>query len=273
MCRKSGRLDTQSTLALMHATATLLALPDARKLEHRFEHCRVLIDVDSRTVTTSFEDSLALVACPNVDAESIARARSLRYGGSDEAAVWATTRDHDLLHTVMAEAHGHPWSATLHAVAHGYRLAPGVVEQEERLVLFARRPQNDGLEHIVRGSDDDPTRNQRSQVQPRQEGHDDAKAPHERVRGDYRFCRSPSRLGRLRRRYRGAAAVGSAASRPGRSAATAGRPCAPSNRRFRKPATLNARPGGAIIPLGEPGRLVGAAKDLARVRSINLQLR
>lgn len=59
------------------------------------------------------------------------------------------TRDHDVLHTVTAEAQGRPWSATLHAVAHGYSLAPGLVEQVERLVLFAQRLQNVGLEHIL----------------------------------------------------------------------------------------------------------------------------
>jgi hypothetical protein len=47
--------------------------------------------------------------------------------------------DHDLLHTVTAEAHGHPWSAILHAVAHGHRPAPGVVEQEEHLLPFTQR--------------------------------------------------------------------------------------------------------------------------------------
>lgn len=84
-----------------------------------------------------------------MDEEFVARARSLGYSGSDEAAVWATTADHDVLHTAMAEAQGNPWSARLHAVAHGYALAPDAVEQEERLVLLAQRLKNAGLRHIV----------------------------------------------------------------------------------------------------------------------------
>jgi hypothetical protein len=49
----------------------------------------------------------------------------------------------------VAEAQGHPWSATLRAMAHGYSLAPGVVEQEERLVRFAQRLSNVGLDCVL----------------------------------------------------------------------------------------------------------------------------
>ena len=59
------------------------------------------------------------------------------------------TADHDLMHALIAEAQGYPWSATLHAAAHGYRLAPGVAEQEERLVLFAQRLSNVGLSCVL----------------------------------------------------------------------------------------------------------------------------
>ena len=120
--------------------------------EHRFEHCRVVINVTARWLSTTFSDGAELIAAPNMDAESIARARSLGYCGSDSYAVWAMTRDHELLHTLIAEAQGHPWSPTLHAVAHGYALAPGVVEQEERVVLFAQRLRNVGLEPILGSS-------------------------------------------------------------------------------------------------------------------------
>ena len=140
----------------MHpAAASLLSLADPGELEHRFEHCLILIDPDARRVTTRFEDGAELVACPNLEEESADRARSLPYR-ANEAAVWATTRDHERLHTVMAEAQGHRWSATLGAVAHEYRLAPGVVEQEEHLALFDLQLQNVGLEHSGRDSDDDP---------------------------------------------------------------------------------------------------------------------
>jgi len=133
----------------MHPAASLLSLADPGELEHRFEHCLILIDPDARRVTTRLEDGAEL------EEESADRARSLPYR-ANEAAVWATTRDHERLHTVMAEAQGHWWSATLGAVAHEYRLAPGVVEQEEHLALFDLQLQNVGLEHSGRDSDDDP---------------------------------------------------------------------------------------------------------------------
>jgi hypothetical protein len=59
------------------------------------------------------------------------------------------TRWHDLLHTVIAEARGEPWSPTLHAIAHGYQLAPGVNEQEERVVLFVQRALASGIDAIL----------------------------------------------------------------------------------------------------------------------------
>ena len=133
----------------MHPTATSLSLAETDELEYRFEHCRVVIDPDRRRVTTRFEDGAEVVTCPNLDHESIARARSLGYRGRDEAVAWAMASDHDLLHTLIAEAQGHPWSATLHAAANGYKLAPGVVEREERLVLFAQRLSNVGLDCVL----------------------------------------------------------------------------------------------------------------------------
>jgi len=139
----------------MHATATMLSLDDTRALEHRSEHCRVLIDSRNCTLMTRFECGGEVVACPNLHVESVARARPLGYRESDEATVWARTRDNDVVHTVMADAQGHPWPATLHAVAHEYRLVPGVVVQRERLVPFARRLQNVGLEHILRRGNND----------------------------------------------------------------------------------------------------------------------
>jgi hypothetical protein len=133
----------------MDSTAALLSLADTGELEYRFEHCLVVIDPDGRSVTTRFEDGAEVVARPNLDGKSIARARSLGYRGSDDAVAWAMTADHNLMHALVAKAQGHPWSATMHAAAHGYRLAPGVVEQEEGLVLFAQRLSNVGLDCVL----------------------------------------------------------------------------------------------------------------------------
>jgi hypothetical protein len=133
----------------MHPPAMSLSLADTDELVYRFAHCRVLIDPDGRSVTTRFEDGAEVVARPNLDQASIAQARSLGYRGSDEAVAWAMISDGHLLHTLVAEAQGHPWSATLRAMARGYKLAPGVVEQEERLVRFAQRLSNVGLDCVL----------------------------------------------------------------------------------------------------------------------------
>ncbi len=111
---------------------------------YQFRHCTVQITEhqQARHVATIFTDGTKTTAIPNDDPESRARARSLGYGQHPEA-VWQMTRWHDLLHTVIAEAEGHPWSPTLHAVAHGYDLAPGVAQLEERRVLLVQHLLND----------------------------------------------------------------------------------------------------------------------------------
>lgn len=117
-------------------------------MEFRFKHCRVRIFSEpsaSVHVVTRFDDGREVHAIPMMDAESIERAHELGYGGTDHHAVCEMTRWHDLLHTVVAEAQGEPWSPTLYAVAHGYELAPGVVEREERLVLFVQRALSQGV--------------------------------------------------------------------------------------------------------------------------------
>jgi hypothetical protein len=133
----------------MHRAPASLSLVDTGELEYCFERCSVIIDPEGRTVSTLFEDGAEVLTCPNLDHESIARARSLGYRGSEEAVVWAMTADHDLVRTLVAEPQGHPWSATLHAVAHGYALTSGMVEQEERLVLLVQRLANVGLDCVL----------------------------------------------------------------------------------------------------------------------------
>lgn len=49
------------------------------------------------------------------------------------------TCGHELVHTLIVEGKGHRWSPTLNAVAHGRRLAPGVVEQQGTARVFARQ--------------------------------------------------------------------------------------------------------------------------------------
>jgi hypothetical protein len=116
---------------------------------HQMSNCRFEIDDEARRAETIFEDGSRLPAAPVMDGENIARARALGYGGTDEEAVWAMTRHHDLVHTVIAEAEGWPYSPTLHAVANGYSLPPGTSQREERLVFLIQRLMNVGLEDVL----------------------------------------------------------------------------------------------------------------------------
>jgi hypothetical protein len=113
------------------------------------KNCRFEIDDDARRAETIFNDGSRVAAAPVMDDENVARARALGYEGSDADAVWAMTRHHDLVHTLMAEAEGWPWSPTLHAVANGYSLPPGTSQREERLVFLVQRLLNVGLDDVL----------------------------------------------------------------------------------------------------------------------------
>ena len=116
------------------------------------KRCRFEIDDENKRARTVFDDGSELVAAPVMDSENIARARVLGYTGTDEEAVWEMTRHHDLVHTLLAEAEGFPFSLTLHAVANGYELPPGTSQREERIVFLIQRLLNQGLEPVLRDS-------------------------------------------------------------------------------------------------------------------------
>jgi hypothetical protein len=116
---------------------------------HRLRGCRVEIDDETQRAVTKFDDGSELAAAPVLDEENIARARALGYSGSDEEAVWSMTRHHDLVHSLLAEAEGFPHSLTLHSVANGYDLPPGVPEREERIVFLIQRLLNVGLDEVL----------------------------------------------------------------------------------------------------------------------------
>jgi hypothetical protein len=117
--------------------------------EYRLKHCRFTIDDEARRVETIFDDGEVVAGTPYHDEESIARARALGYAGTDEEVVWQMTRHHDLLHHLVAEAEGQPWSAVMHAVAHDYDVPPGVGEREERIVFLLQRLLNVGLDGVL----------------------------------------------------------------------------------------------------------------------------
>jgi len=112
--------------------------------------CQFEIEEHKRRARTVFDDGSDLVAAPVMDQENIARARSLGYTGADEDAVWEMTRHHDLVHTLLAEAEGFPFSLTLHSVANGYEMPPGMAQREERIVFLIQRLLNVGLAEVLR---------------------------------------------------------------------------------------------------------------------------
>jgi hypothetical protein len=117
---------------------------------HRLKSARFEIDDDRRRARTVFDDGSELPAAPVMDVANIARARSLGYEGTDAEAVWAMTRHHDLVHSLLAEAEGFPFSLTLHSVANGYELPPGMAQREERIVFLIQRLLNVGLAEVLR---------------------------------------------------------------------------------------------------------------------------
>lgn len=60
------------------------------------------IDDEHQHVATHFPDRTTCPGVPSLDDESVARARALGYEGPDADVVWQMTRDHDLLHSVIA---------------------------------------------------------------------------------------------------------------------------------------------------------------------------
>lgn len=101
-----------------------------------------LVTITQRSVLTRFVDGTQVDARAVYDPASLAMARDLGYQGSDLAAVDAMTREHDLMHTVLALAGGLPCSPTLWRVAHGLELDDDDVRREEQTVLDAQRRAN-----------------------------------------------------------------------------------------------------------------------------------
>jgi len=103
---------------------------------------RYVVDYGAGRVSTVFPDGARCAGDARATEEDVARARALGYTGSYAEAAWAMHRDHDLLHTLVSQAEGWPWSPTLHAAAHGYELPKGMIPREERLVFIVQRALN-----------------------------------------------------------------------------------------------------------------------------------
>jgi hypothetical protein len=95
---------------------------------YTFKHCWVNVSEDGFTETV-FHDGTRVTAMPETGAEYVAKAAQYGYG-SDLAAL---SREHEILHTFLAEARGYGSSPTLWAVAHQQQegVCAQIWEQEE----------------------------------------------------------------------------------------------------------------------------------------------
>lgn len=111
-------------------------------MELELGNCRIVIDEKRQLITTIFEDGVELVAAPNYGHDDIALAHKLGYNGD----TWSMSRDHELLHTILAVAAGLSFSPVLWTVAHPDEQPPRMTADEMRFeegrVLEAQRVMN-----------------------------------------------------------------------------------------------------------------------------------
>jgi hypothetical protein len=100
-----------------------------------------VVDEERHYCETIFSDGTVVPAVPH-DTESYSQhAVALGYG-NDPDSRWRMCRDHELAHTLVAQAFGLPYSPTLWAVAHGstkHTARTGEMGAEEDLVLAYQR--------------------------------------------------------------------------------------------------------------------------------------
>lgn len=102
-----------------------------------------LVTVGPSWVVTRYDDGTEVHAHPNGRDEDLARAAELGYPGDDEM-----TRDHDMLHSLIAEARGWPHSRVLWALAHN-EPSPDCADDEEALALFVAKFANERVQEAL----------------------------------------------------------------------------------------------------------------------------
>lgn len=122
-------------------------VPADKLVEYEFGYTYVEIDEHNHRVTTTFDDGKTVDAIPQYEDEHLVRAHSLGYHGSNP--VWEMTKDHDLFHTIVAEAQGLKYSAALRPVATGEPAEKEAAHREECLVLLLQRFSNLGREGFL----------------------------------------------------------------------------------------------------------------------------
>lgn len=104
---------------------------------HPFRACELWIWPETRYLETRFPDGHRAGAMRDCELNNAAYARHLGY-----RSCWSALVGHEAAHTFLAEKMGHPYSPTLHAVAHDYRAGTAPYEArlyEEALTLSFER--------------------------------------------------------------------------------------------------------------------------------------
>lgn len=110
---------------------------------------RQTIYEDGQAVVTTFDDGAEVVAGPSSDEENVARAVSLGYGDD----LWRMTKEHEIIHRLLAEAEGRDQSIALWYAAHpDYEMDDCdrfLAHREECVVMLIQRLLNEGVEALA----------------------------------------------------------------------------------------------------------------------------
>lgn len=103
-----------------------------------------IVRVGTGAVETVYDDGVTATGLATFNDEQRARAAALGYGTTDEA-VWEMHKEHELLHSVVAEAMGKERSDALYGWS-SCTQRPGEIPLEERIVFLVQRTLNVGRE-------------------------------------------------------------------------------------------------------------------------------
>lgn len=103
------------------------------------------VTVGPSWVHTRFDDGAEVHAHPDGSSEQTHIARALGYGDD----INRMNAEHDLLHTLVADARGWSHSKTLLGVAHGQYAPREISDDEERIVMLIARLLNVGLDGVL----------------------------------------------------------------------------------------------------------------------------
>jgi hypothetical protein len=112
----------------LHKLGWIYGPQNRRKLTETIElpNCTVKLDRENDYLVTLYPDGTKVEALPGKKLDYYETAEKTGYGVD----IAALSREHELFHTLVSQAEGHPVSPTLWAVAHNF--APGTAPRNEQ---------------------------------------------------------------------------------------------------------------------------------------------